>query len=248
VLFDAFSPSDLEILPGETVQWTNVSVRLHTVTSSPGGFDSGDLLGGAVFEHRFDATGPFAYHCTVHPNMTGTVDVRPVILDPIPPAPVPAGDQVRLTGRSSETRGPVTIERDTGSGFRAVATAVPGADGAWTASVAAVMTADYRATAGRDASATRRLLVTDRRLHVRATRRGLRVTVSPALPNAVVLLELRLRERFGWWPTRRARLDYLSRADFVVRRRARARVVLVDRDGWTPIVTSATVRVGRRSP
>ena len=42
VQFEAFAPTQLDVLPGETVQWTNVSQRTHTVTSDDGSFDSGD--------------------------------------------------------------------------------------------------------------------------------------------------------------------------------------------------------------
>ncbi|HEU4976964.1 MAG TPA: hypothetical protein VFT50_17885, partial [Baekduia sp.] len=51
------------------------------------------------------------------------------------------------------------------------------------------------------------------------------------------------RERFGWWPVRRARLDYLSEAQLRVRHGGRVRVVLVGRDGWTPLATSPVLRL-----
>jgi hypothetical protein len=69
--------------------------------------------------------------------------------------------------------------------------------------------------------------------------------VLPADAGARVRLQLKLRERFGWFAVATKRLDYLSRASFRVRRAARARAVLVDRDGWTPLATSAVVRVHR---
>ena len=50
-----------------------------------------------------------------------------------------------------------------------------------------------------------------------------------------------LRERFGWWPVARARLDYRLAGAFRVQRPARVRVVLVDKDGWTPLATSRVV-------
>jgi hypothetical protein len=68
----------------------------------------------------------------------------------------------------------VTIERDGGKGFRPVAEATPGADGSWSTVLRAQATGDYRATAGGDASQTRRLLVSDRKLVVRVTRRASR--------------------------------------------------------------------------
>ena len=46
VLFQAFSPTQIDALPGDTIQWSNGSERTHTVTADGGSFDSGDLPGG----------------------------------------------------------------------------------------------------------------------------------------------------------------------------------------------------------
>jgi hypothetical protein len=100
---------------------------------------------------------------------------------------------------------------------------------------------DYRAATGAGASESRRLLVSDRKVIVRRTRRGLAVTVIPAMPYGRVVLELHLRDRFGWWPSARRRLDYLSEASFRVPRRIAARVALVTSDGWTHLATSRVV-------
>jgi len=55
----AFSPTTLDVLPGETVVWTNMSDRTHTVTSDAGAFGSGSLLPGSHFSWTFTAAGPF---------------------------------------------------------------------------------------------------------------------------------------------------------------------------------------------
>jgi len=100
---------------------------------------------------------------------------------------------------------------------------------------------------GSDLSQTRRLLVSDKRVIVRARRGRVSVRVVPSNPYQRVVLELSLKERFGWWPQRSKRLDYLSRASFRVDRRARARVSLVDKDGWTRLAVSRVVRVRPRA-
>lgn len=244
VQFAAFAPTPLDVLPGETVTWSNVSERAHTVTSDEGAFDSGQVAPGASFAQRFDGLGAHPYHCVLHPSMTGEVDVRRVILDPLPPAAVPAGEQVEVTGRTADPGQPVRVQQSAGGGaFATVATATPGADGAWKASVPATATADVRAVSDAGESETRPLLVSDRRVVVRVSGHGVHVTVTPSLPYGRVLVEQRLRERFGWWPVRRTRLDYVSQAQVVLRRPGRVRVVLVDRDGWTPLATSRVVRV-----
>ncbi len=140
------------------------------------------------------------------------------------------------------------MQRNTGSGFVTVTTATPAADGTWTATVVAAHTARYRAAAGPNLSETRRLLVNDRKVHVRASRGLVTVSVVPADPYARVGLQLRLRDRFGWWTVARKRLDYLSHAKFTVNRAGtvRARVALLSGDRWTPLTISKVVRV--RSP
>jgi plastocyanin len=244
IQFQAFAPSKVDVLPGATVQWTNQSERTHTVTADDGSFDSGDVAGGGRYSRRFGTVGAFAYHCRIHPDMTGEIDVRHVILDALPTAAVPAGDEVELSGRTADP-GPITVEESSGptGPFRAVDRAVPGADGRWTAHATPSATSYYRARSALNASETRRLLVTDRRVLVRARRGHISVDVEPSDPGAHVRLQLHLRERFGWWPSAERRLDYLSRATFVVRRRVRARVVLVDSDGWTPVATSRVLRI-----
>jgi plastocyanin len=241
--FQGFSPTPLDVLPGETVEWTNVSERRHTVTADDDSFDSGDVFGGDHFDATFDAVGGHPYHCTVHPGMRGEVDVRRVTLGALPTELTPRGQSVEVDGRTADPSAPVTIERSSGSGFEAVATATPSADGSWRAAVVAEKTAEYRATVGSDVSQTRRLLVSDRRVIVRVRRGRVDVRVAPPAPYQRITLELRLRERFGWWPEQQRRLDYLSRVTFRIDRRVRARVALVDRDGWTALARSPVVRL-----
>jgi plastocyanin len=241
--FDVFAPTQVDLLPGESVQWSNVSARTHTVTFDDGTFDSGDVAPGAAVVRRFDVPGAFGFHCRLHAGMVGQVDVRRVTLDALPLAPVPAGARVEVTGRVADPGAAVTVEADTGRGPRPVGRATAAPDGTWSATLRASAAADVRAVAGADGSQTRRLLVTDRRVEVHATRRGVTATVTPAFPGARVRLQVLRRERFGWWPAATARLDYLSRVAFRLPGRARVRVVLVDRDGWTPLATSRALRL-----
>jgi plastocyanin len=57
----------------------------HTVTSTGGLFDSGNLESGDDFEYRFDTAGTFPYFCTLHPSMTGEV----VVVEQTPDAYLP---------------------------------------------------------------------------------------------------------------------------------------------------------------
>lgn len=249
IQFDSFSPSQLDVLPGETVAWSNVSPRVHTVTSDTGLFDAGQLTSGAAFSREFDDPGTYAYHCTIHAGMVGEVDVRRVILASLPTAVVPAGTRVEISGRTADVTQPVSIQRSVGgAAFATVASASPALDGGWRATVTAAATADFRAASGTDVSQTRRLLVSVRRVRLRATKRGVTVTVTPDAPYAHVMLQADLRERFGWWPIARGKLDYLSQASFRVRRPARVRALLVAKDGWTPLATSPVLTLGHARP
>jgi hypothetical protein len=133
----------------------------------------------------------------------------------------------------------VRIERDGAP----TATATPSADGDWRTTIRATRTADYRAVNSAGASETRRLLVNRRVVHVRATRTGVAVRVTPSDPGGRLLLQIHQRRHFGWWPLARARLDFVSEARFRVPHGGRVRVQLVDRDTWTPLATSPAVRV-----
>ena len=246
--FSDYRPSQLDVLPGETVLWTNVSERTHTVTSDTGLFDSGEVTGGSRFSFTFKDVGTYDYHCTIHPSITGEIDVRRVTLETLPPAVVKVGTHLEVNGRVADTSQPVLVQQRAGnsSTFETVATATPAADGTWKTTMTAVATGDVRAVSGTDLSETRRLLVSDRHVVVHATRNGLAVTVTPSAPYAPFLVEIYLRERFGWWPVARGQVNYVSEADVRVRRPARVRIVLVDKDGWTPLATSREVRLRGR--
>lgn len=245
--FSDYRPDQLDVLPGENVTWSNVSTRTHTVTSDTGLFDSGDVPGGARFAFTFQTVGTYRYHCTIHPSIVGEIDVRRVTLNTLPTAAQAVGTKVDFDGRTADASVPVLVQRQVASGaaFQTVATVTPAADGSWKTTLAADTTADYRATSGTDASETRRLLVQTRRVAIRATHTGIHVTVAPSTPYSKFVVEVYRRERFGWWPTASGRVNYVSEADVRLRGPARVRVVLVDKDGWTPVATSKVVVLAR---
>jgi predicted lipoprotein with Yx(FWY)xxD motif/plastocyanin len=73
----AFAPGTLTVRVGTVVTWTNTGSAPHTVTADGGGFGSPVLQSGTSFSHAFAAAGTFAYHCSIHSSMTGTVVVTP---------------------------------------------------------------------------------------------------------------------------------------------------------------------------
>jgi plastocyanin len=72
----SFQPAALTVSAGTTVTWTNNDSAGHTVTADDGSFKSDTLAKGATFSQTFDTPGTFAYHCSIHPSMTGTVTVK----------------------------------------------------------------------------------------------------------------------------------------------------------------------------
>ena len=196
--------------------------------------------------------GDYQYYCQIHPFMRGEVDVHRLLLT-TPAEPAVPGRPFVLAGRAALPAGTVvTLEEDAGAGARPAATATVGAGGGFRASVVAGVSASFRAVAGADASPPVQVLVLDRTVAATARRDGRRfkvtARVSPPSPGAVVVLQLHLRERFGWWPVHRVRLNGDSAAAFRVRlqRRVKARVVLTLGDGATVLATSPVVRVGER--
>jgi len=72
----AFAPRELTVPAGTTVVWTNHDPAPHTVTSTTGAFGSPALDQGERFSFTFEKPGEYAYFCTLHPQMTGTVHVQ----------------------------------------------------------------------------------------------------------------------------------------------------------------------------
>jgi plastocyanin len=71
----AYQPATLTITAGQTVTWTNHALTPHTVTAVAGQFDSGRIDPGESFTVTFATPGTFAYTCTIHPSMHGSVVV-----------------------------------------------------------------------------------------------------------------------------------------------------------------------------
>src|SRR5436190_11653542 len=66
-----------EIRTGETVEWVNDDLTPNTVTSNSGGeLNSGSIDVGATWSHTFSKPGTFAYFCTFHREMKGSVIVK----------------------------------------------------------------------------------------------------------------------------------------------------------------------------
>lgn len=68
-----FSPESVSVKAGETVTWEwDDGTIPHDVSGE--GFKS-EVQESGTFEHTFSEAGVFEYKCTVHPTMTGSVEV-----------------------------------------------------------------------------------------------------------------------------------------------------------------------------
>ena len=72
----AFAPKTVSARVGQKVTWENQDPStIHTVTALDGSFRSGQLEQGGEFSHVFRRAGTFAYRCSIHSSMRGTVKV-----------------------------------------------------------------------------------------------------------------------------------------------------------------------------
>lgn len=77
-----YSDSGLIIKVGETVTWINNGKKPHSIVSGSselgnyGWFNSGIIIPGKSFSHKFSEPGQFFYYCQTHPWMKGIVMAR----------------------------------------------------------------------------------------------------------------------------------------------------------------------------
>jgi plastocyanin len=72
----AFGPAAIVVKVGTTITWTNMDDEAHTVFFAFDGSRSPILVNNAnVYHKTFTTPGTFTYHCTIHPFMTGNVEV-----------------------------------------------------------------------------------------------------------------------------------------------------------------------------
>lgn len=72
----AFVPARLTVTAGASVTWINRDETPHTVVSNDKTIRSGALDTGDQFQYRFATPGTYSYHCSLHPQMTGTIIVQ----------------------------------------------------------------------------------------------------------------------------------------------------------------------------
>lgn len=72
----AFSPKVVTVKPGDTITWVNKDIFVHNVTAAAAGIRSGELKPGQSWRQVLRQGESFDYLCTLHPVMTGRVEVK----------------------------------------------------------------------------------------------------------------------------------------------------------------------------
>lgn len=72
----SFQPASQTLGKGSIIVWRNQDTVSHTVTAGDGSFNSGPIVAGDTFEQRFDKVKTYAYSCSIHPQMKGTIIVK----------------------------------------------------------------------------------------------------------------------------------------------------------------------------
>lgn len=72
----SFAPGQITVAVGDTITWTNSDAQAHRVIADDASWDAGVAAGsGGTASAAFPAAGVFPYHCSIHPEMIGTVTV-----------------------------------------------------------------------------------------------------------------------------------------------------------------------------
>lgn len=71
----AYYPDPVKIEEGGKVTWQNEDSAPHTATADDSSFDTGTLGEGKRKSETFKQAGTYSYICSIHPDMTGTVEV-----------------------------------------------------------------------------------------------------------------------------------------------------------------------------
>jgi plastocyanin len=102
----AYSPNPASVSGGSTVTWNNVDSTPHTATADDGSFDSGILNGGSSVSVVISPTSGVStipYHCSVHPEMRGTLQIIPSSLSTVPSSNSTLQDPLVTVPNSSNT-------------------------------------------------------------------------------------------------------------------------------------------------
>jgi plastocyanin len=122
-----FTPPTTTVHVGETITWTNDGPSAHTATAKDGSFNTGTLSKGQSASHTFTKPGTYAYVCTIHPFMHGTITVLAAATTAPTPATTPSSTPSTTNGTTSPstTSAPATATTAGAATTASAATAKP---------------------------------------------------------------------------------------------------------------------------
>jgi plastocyanin len=71
----SFEKATVTIQAGGKVTWKNMGQTPHTATADDGSFDTATVDPGKLKAETFKQPGTITYHCSIHPQMHGTIVV-----------------------------------------------------------------------------------------------------------------------------------------------------------------------------
>jgi len=118
----SFDPRTVTIDVGDAVTWSNDDSTAHNATADDGSnCCTQNIAAGESMSITFLVAGTYAYHCTIHPQMTGTVVVQGAAATPAPTI----GEGVSITPAPTDTLA-ATADEDLATSAVAIALAALG--------------------------------------------------------------------------------------------------------------------------
>jgi plastocyanin len=250
-----FDPARSTVVAGDRVTWRNNDLTTHDVRVAGGLLDSGPIPRFAAWSQGFDRPAGYPFVCTLHPFMTGHLDVVAAMLRAGADTLL-AGEPLTLAVRAPAGTAQLMLERSVEGVWSTVVHAVvPRPDGTFKVTTPAVEGASYRVTTAVGSSpAVTPDITPGVEVHLMVKRRGDRTTVRvhtrPATAGMLATLQLYSRWHFRWRDVRRARLDHVGRVRFRLRagRRGYLRVALSRRTRGRVLVQSAAIKLAGGRP
>jgi plastocyanin len=118
-----FTPPSTTVHVGDTITWTNDGPSSHTATATDGSFDTGTLSKGHSSSHTFTKPGTFAYVCSIHPFMHGTITVLAAATST--PAPTTTTSPSTTTSPAASSTTPASTSQPATTTAAQAATAKP---------------------------------------------------------------------------------------------------------------------------
>jgi plastocyanin len=83
----SFAPNPATLTAGQRIVWHNIDTITHHVVLNDLSVDTGDLAPGASSQPMTIAGGGGSYHCTIHPDMVGSINQNTSPTTPPPSSP-----------------------------------------------------------------------------------------------------------------------------------------------------------------